>query len=76
MKHLLIATTAGLLALSPGLAAVQSAEPPRVEIGAQVSGQTAERSAITWTPRLTLNFVCWSARTSDWSSPTTPVSAE
>ena len=56
MKHLLIATAAGLLALSPGLAAAQSAEPPRVEIGAQVSGQTAERSAITWTPRLTVNF--------------------
>lgn len=56
MKHLLIATAAGLLTVSPGLAAAQSAEPPRFEIGAQVSGQTNERSAMTWTPRLTLNL--------------------
>lgn len=56
MKHLPIITAAALLALSPGLAAAQSAEPPKLEIGAQVSGQTSERSAITWTPRLTLNL--------------------
>lgn len=56
MKYLLITTAAGLLALSPGVAAAQLAEPPRIEIGAQVSGHTNERSAITWTPRLTLNL--------------------
>lgn len=56
MKHILIAVAAGLLALVPGLAAAQTAEPPRFEIGAQVSGQTSERSAITWTPRLTFNL--------------------
>lgn len=56
MKPFLIATAAGLLAWSPGPAAAQSAEPPRLEIGAQISGQTNERSGLTWTPRLTLNL--------------------
>lgn len=56
MKHLVICTAAGLLTVSPGLATAQSAEPPRFEIGAQVSGQTNERSGLTWTPRLTLNL--------------------
>lgn len=56
MKPLLIAATAGLLALTPGLTSAQVVEPPRLEIGGQVSAQTTERSAFTWTPRLTLNL--------------------
>jgi hypothetical protein len=56
MKHLLISIPTTLLALSPAMAAAQTAEPPKVEIGAQISGHTSERSAITWTPRLTLNL--------------------
>lgn len=54
MRYFLIATAAGLLALPSDGAAAQSAEPPRLEVGAQVSGQTNERSGLTWTPRLTL----------------------
>lgn len=56
MKHLLIYIPAAVLALTPALSSAQTVEPPKVEIGAQISGQTAERSAITWTPRLTLNL--------------------
>ena len=56
MKRLQLTVAAGLLALSPAFAAAQSAEPPRLEIGAQVSGQTNERSGLTWTPRLTINL--------------------
>jgi hypothetical protein len=56
MTRLLITTAAGLLALSPAIAAAQSAEPPRIEVGAQASGHTNERSGLTWTPRLTINL--------------------
>jgi len=55
MKHFFIAaailTTAG-----PQLAWAQTAEAPRLEIGGHVSAQTNERSAFTWTPRLTLRL--------------------
>ena len=50
MKHLLVAL-AVLGAAGPQLAFAQTAEPPRLEIGGQISGQTNERASITWTPR-------------------------
>lgn len=55
MKHFLFAATL-VTAASPQVAFAQAAEPPRFEIGAQVSGQTGERGSVTWTPRLTLNL--------------------
>lgn len=55
MKHLLVAL-AVLGAAGPQLAFAQTAEPPRLEIGGQISGQTNERASITWTPRLSLSL--------------------
>lgn len=55
MRHTLLAAALVMAAL-PASAFAQDAEPPRVEIGAQVSGQTGERSSVTWTPRLTVNL--------------------
>lgn len=51
-----MALATGLVTMAPALAVAQTAEPPQVEIGAQISGQTHERSAITWTPRLSLTL--------------------
>jgi len=44
-----------LCVCTPQPAGAQTAEPPRLEIGGQVSTQTGERGSATWTPRLTLN---------------------
>lgn len=55
MKHFLLAA-AVVMAGSPDVAFAQDAEPPRLEIGGQMSGQTGERAAVAWTPRLTVNL--------------------
>jgi hypothetical protein len=55
MKHFLVA--AAVLALAgPQLALAQPPEPPRLEIGGQISGQTSESGSVTWTPRLSLSL--------------------
>jgi hypothetical protein len=55
MKHFLIA--AAVIALAgPQLALAQPPEPPRLEIGGQISGQTSESGSVTWTPRLSLSL--------------------
>ncbi len=55
MKHFLFAATV-LTAAGPQVAFAQTAEPPRLEIGGQISGHTGDRGSLTWTPRLTLNL--------------------
>jgi len=55
MKHVLVAAALITAVFSP-LASAQTAEPPRLEIGGQISGQTNERASITWTPRLSLSL--------------------
>ena len=43
-------------ALVPAAARAQVPDPPRAEIGVQVSGQTGERGALSWSPRITFNL--------------------
>lgn len=54
--RLLPAVAASLLIWFPQSASAQTAEPPRLEIGGQVSAQTGEPGSATWTPRLSLNL--------------------
>ncbi len=44
------------MAARPHGAFAQVPEPPRLEVGAQISGQIGERASVTWTPRLTVNL--------------------
>jgi len=55
MKNIPIVAVLFALAI-PQWAAAQTTEAPRLEIGGQVSGQTGERSGLTWTPRLSLSL--------------------
>lgn len=52
----LSAFTALVLLSLPHIAAAQATEPPRLEVGGQVSAQTGERGSATYTPRLTVNL--------------------
>lgn len=55
-RNLMSALAALVLLSLPHLAAAQTTEPPRLEVGGQVSTQTGERGSATWTPRLTVNL--------------------
>lgn len=54
--RLLPAIAAALLVLFPRPSSAQTTEPPRLEVGGQVSAQTAEPGSTTWTTRLTVNL--------------------
>lgn len=43
-------------ALVPAAARAQVPDPPRAELGVQVSAQTGERGAPSWSPRITFNL--------------------
>jgi len=55
MRSLLTAAVTVVAAL-PGVALAQPPDPPRVELGGQVSVQTGQSLAATWSPRMTLNL--------------------
>lgn len=55
MRSFLTLTVLAVTAI-PGVTWAQPPDPPRIELGAQVSTQTGETSAATWSPRITLNL--------------------
>jgi len=52
----LLTAVFALVATLPGLAMAQPPDPPRAELGVQVSTQTGQARAVTWSPQITLNL--------------------